>query len=269
MAKGHDVLIRVRATSVDFGDLLVRNFATVSPRTFHMPWLFWLIGRLSFGSRRPRVPILGSEFSGTVEAVGAHVTQFEKGDAAFGYRGPSMGAYAELLCVPERGVLALKPTKLRDEEAAACPYGALMALGLLRKIRQQRRQRRQRVLVAGASGGIGPMVIQLAKNHFGATVAGVCGTAGGPRHHKGVGGGRNAAADRRPCVPLGAGGAGPSLRGKWRAAGHGRHFGRAARGRSSQPATLIGVCSDLDWRQSIPPGREKNAGARRGRTYLS
>ncbi len=153
VAKGHDVLIRVRATSVNFGDLLVRNFATLSPRAFHMPWQFWLIGRLSFGLRRPRVRILRSEFSGTVEAVGAHVTQFEKGDAVFGCSGPSMGAYAELLCVPERAVLALKSTKLGNEEAAACPYGALMTLGLLRKVR---RQRQQRVLVVGASGGHRP-----------------------------------------------------------------------------------------------------------------
>lgn len=148
---GHDVLIRMRATSVNFGDLLVRNFAAVSPRCFHMPWLFWLIGKLSFGFRRPRVHILGSEFAGTVEAVGARVT-----------------------CMPERGVLAKKPANLTDEEAAACPYGALMALDLLRKIGLQPGQR---VLVVGASGGIGPMVVQLAKNHFGATVAGVCGTA--------------------------------------------------------------------------------------------
>lgn len=46
VVKGHDVLIRVRATSVNFGDLLVRNFAAVSPHAFHMPWLFWLIGKL-------------------------------------------------------------------------------------------------------------------------------------------------------------------------------------------------------------------------------
>lgn len=174
VASGRDVLIRVRATSVNFGDLLVRNFAAVSPRDFHMPWLFWLIGRLSFGFDRPRVHILGSEFSGIVEAVGARVTRFKKGDAVFGYRGPRMGAYAELLCMPERGVLATKPTNVTDEEAAACPYGAVMALDLLRKIRVQPGQR---MLVVGASGGIGPMIVQLATNHFGAKVAGVCGTA--------------------------------------------------------------------------------------------
>jgi len=55
VAKGsHDLLIRVRATSVNFGDTLVRNFAAVSPRTFHMPWFFWLVGKLYFGFRKPR-----------------------------------------------------------------------------------------------------------------------------------------------------------------------------------------------------------------------
>jgi NADPH:quinone reductase-like Zn-dependent oxidoreductase len=61
----HDILIRVRATSVNFGDTLVRNFAAVTPRTFHMPWLFWLIGKVTFGVWRPRVHVLGSEFAGT------------------------------------------------------------------------------------------------------------------------------------------------------------------------------------------------------------
>lgn len=64
--KDRDVLIRVHATSVNFGDTLVRNFAAVSPGKFHMPWLFWLSGRLTFGFRKPRINILGSEFAGEV-----------------------------------------------------------------------------------------------------------------------------------------------------------------------------------------------------------
>ncbi|MFN8061105.1 MAG: NAD(P)-dependent alcohol dehydrogenase [Vicinamibacterales bacterium] len=172
--KPHEVLIRVRASSVNFGDTLVRNFAAVSPRAFHMPWVFWLIGKAAFGFTRPRVSILGSEFSGTVEAVGDDVTRFKRGDTVFGYRGPRMGAYAEYLCMPEQGVLAMKPGNLTDEEAAACPYGALMAWGLLRKLHLRPGQR---VLVVGASGGIGPMIVQLAARHFGTTVAGVCSTA--------------------------------------------------------------------------------------------
>jgi NADPH:quinone reductase-like Zn-dependent oxidoreductase len=175
VAKGsHDVLIRVRATSVNFGDTLVRNFAAVSPRAFHMPWLFWLVGKLTFGFRRPKIHILGSEFAGTVEAVGERVTRFNKGDPVFGYCGSRMGAYAEFLSMPENGIVTTKPTNMTYEEAAGCPYGALMALSVLTKIRLQPGQQ---VLVVGASGGIGPAIVQLAKRHFGATVIGVCGTA--------------------------------------------------------------------------------------------
>ena len=170
----HDLLIRVRATSVNFGDTLVRNFAAVSPRAFHMPWLFWLVGKLAFGFSRPRIHILGSEFAGTVEAVGERVTRFNKGDPVFGYCGSRMGAYAEYLPMPENGVVTTKPANMTDEEAAGCPYGALMAFGLLTKIRLQPGQQ---VLVVGASGGIGSAIVQLAKHHFGATVVGVCGTA--------------------------------------------------------------------------------------------
>lgn len=173
-AKGHDVLVRVRATSVNFGDTLVRNFAAVSPRAFHMPWLFWLIGKLTFGVTRPRVDILGSEFAGTVEAVGERVTRFKTGDPVFGYCGPRMGAYAEYLRIPENGVVTTKPANMTYEEAAACPYGAIMAFGILKRIRLQPGHH---VLVVGASGGIGPAIVQLATHHVGATVTGVCSTA--------------------------------------------------------------------------------------------
>lgn len=172
--KDRDVMVRVRATAVSFGDTLVRNFAAVTPAEFHMPWLFWLIGRLTFGFRRPRIGILGSEFAGEVEAVGERVKRFKKGDQVFGFTGPRMGAYAEYLCVREDGVVTAKPANMTYEQAAAGPYGAIMALGLLRRIRLRPGQR---ILVVGASGGIGPAVVQLARHHFGAEVAGVCGPA--------------------------------------------------------------------------------------------
>jgi NADPH:quinone reductase-like Zn-dependent oxidoreductase len=172
--KDHDVLVRVDAASVGFGDTLVRDFASVSPAKFHMPWLFWLIGRLTFGFKKPRVNILGSEFAGRVESVGLRVTRFKAGDPVFGYCGPRMGAYAEYLCLPEKGVMTAKPANMTFEQAAASPYGAIMALGLLRKLRLRPGQD---VLVVGASGGIGPAVVRLAKFHFGARVTGVCGPA--------------------------------------------------------------------------------------------
>ena len=168
----NEVLIRIYATTVNFGDLMARNFKAISPRKFNMPLLFWLPARLAFGFRKPKKKILGSEFAGEVEAVGAAVTRFKPGDQVFGYRGQSMGAYAEYLCMPEDGVLAIKPANMTYEEAATVPYGALTALSLLRKVNIQRGQK---VLINGASGGIGAAAVQLAK-YFGAEVTGVCGT---------------------------------------------------------------------------------------------
>jgi NADPH:quinone reductase-like Zn-dependent oxidoreductase len=116
--------------------------------------------------------VLGSEFAGEVAAVGRNVTRYEVGDRVFGFRGPRMGAYAEYLCVPERGVMAAMPTNATYEQAATVPYGAIMAWGLLRKVRVRPGQR---LLIIGASGGIGPAVVQLAASQFEARVTGVCG----------------------------------------------------------------------------------------------
>ena len=170
--KDNEILIRIHATTVNFGDLMARNFKAISPRKFNMPFFFWLPARLAFGLSKPRQPILGSEFAGEVEAVGAAVTRFKKGDQVFGYVGEGMGAYAEYRCMPEDGCVAIKPANLSYAEAAVIPYGSIMALSLLRKAKIQLGQK---VLVNGASGGIGSAAVQLAR-HFGAEVTGVCGT---------------------------------------------------------------------------------------------
>ncbi|HAJ38106.1 MAG TPA: NAD(P)-dependent alcohol dehydrogenase [Chloroflexi bacterium] len=169
--QANEVLIRVRAASVNFGDLMARNFGNISASEFNMPALIYFPARIAFGLRKPKQPILGSEFAGTVAVVGAAVTRFKPGDAVFGYRGPSMGAYAEYLCMPEDGMVALKPSNLSDAEAAVIPYGGLTALALLRHVNLQPGQR---VLINGASGSIGAAAVQLAK-HYGAVVTGVCG----------------------------------------------------------------------------------------------
>ncbi len=170
--KDNELLIRVHAVSVNIGDLWARNFKAISPGKFSMPGVLWLPARMYFGFSKPKVNILGSEFSGQVESVGKNVKSFKPGDQVFGYRGQSMGANAEYLCVPENGLVAIKPSNMTYEEAAVVPYGALTALNLLRKVNIQPGQK---VLINGASGGIGSAAVQLAK-YYGAEVTGVCGT---------------------------------------------------------------------------------------------
>jgi NADPH:quinone reductase-like Zn-dependent oxidoreductase len=172
--KDNEILIRVRAVSVNFGDIVARNFKNVSPREFNMPFLFWLMARFAFGLSKPRIPILGNCFAGEIEAVGKDVRQFKKGEQVFGYVGEKMGAYAEFLCMPENGILTLKPSNMSFDEACCVPYGALMALRLLRKVNISKGQK---VLVHGASGAIGSAAVQLVKYFYGGEVTGVCATA--------------------------------------------------------------------------------------------
>ncbi|NOH02256.1 MAG: NAD(P)-dependent alcohol dehydrogenase [Chloroflexi bacterium] len=170
--KENEVLIRIRATRVNYGDILARRFGSVTAKEFNMPGILLLPARLEFGIRKPKKHILGNEFSGVVEAVGKEVKRFKAGDAVFGYRGQSFGAYAEYLCMPESGLVTHKPSNMSFEEATLIPYGALTALSHFKKVGIQPGQK---VLVNGASGGIGSAGIQLAK-YFGAEVTGVCGT---------------------------------------------------------------------------------------------
>lgn len=170
--KDGEVLIRVHAASVSYGDLLARNFSRVTSREFNMPLPLLLPSRMAFGWSKPKVNILGSEFAGEIAAVGVGVTRFKPGDAVMGYLGRRMGAYAEYVCMAEAGALAIKPANISYAEAATVPYGALMASSLLRHARIQPGHK---ALINGASGGIGSAALQLAK-HYGAEVTGVCGS---------------------------------------------------------------------------------------------
>lgn len=168
--KENEILVKVKATTVNYGDRAARNFKNISPGEFNMPLLLMVPARFAFGLQKPKNPILGSEFAGEIEAAGSNVQRFKVGDQVYGYLGPRMGAYAEYLCMPADGLVALKPANMSDAEAAAVPYGAIMAASLLRKVNLQRGQK---VLINGASGAIGSAALQLAKHQYGANVTGV------------------------------------------------------------------------------------------------
>lgn len=171
--KDHEILIKIMATTVNYGDLLARKFNSVSTREFNMLALFWFLARIDFGFKKPRRKILGSQFAGIVESVGKEVKNFKVGDEVFGYPGQKMGTYVEYLCMSENDTVTAKPTNMTFEEAAVIPYGAIMALHLLQKADIQPGQK---VLIIGAGGGIGSAAVQIASSHFGAKVTGVCGT---------------------------------------------------------------------------------------------
>lgn len=163
--KSSEVCIKIFATAVTASDCIVR--------AFNVPLRLKLPMGAVLGFTKPRNPILGLVLAGEVESVGHDVTRFKRGNEVYGFTAFRFGAYAEYKCLPETAILAPKPSNITYEEAAAIPYGGLLALYFLKKANIQSRHS---VLVYGASGAIGTSAVQLAK-YFGAEVTGVCSTA--------------------------------------------------------------------------------------------
>jgi NADPH:quinone reductase-like Zn-dependent oxidoreductase len=159
------VRIRILATAVTSSDCYVRGL-NLSPA-------YRLMARLALGWSAPRQPVLGMVLSGEVDSVGRDARSFQVGQPVFGFNRHRFGTYAQYVCWPEDGLLATRPANLSDEEAAAIPYGGLLALHFLRKAEVRAGQR---VLIYGASGAVGTSAVQLAR-HLGAHVTGVCSAA--------------------------------------------------------------------------------------------
>ena len=157
--------IRILATAVTSSDCYVRGL--------DLSLAYRLMARLALGWNAPRQPVLGMVLSGEVDSVGPDARSFEVGERVFGFNRHRFGTYAQYVCWPEDGLLAARPANLTDVEAAAIPYGGLLALHFLRKAGVRAGQR---VLIYGASGAVGTSAVQLAR-HFGAEVTGVCSTA--------------------------------------------------------------------------------------------
>jgi NADPH:quinone reductase-like Zn-dependent oxidoreductase len=156
--KNNEVLVKIYASSITAADTMMRKG---TPK----------YGRLVLGLNKPKNPVIGTGFSGILEAIGKEVSSFKVGDQVFGEVIFSLGTNAEYTCVPEDGVIAIKPKNISFEEAAPICDGALTSINFLKNIGNIKTG--QKVLINGASGSLGTAAVQLAK-HFGAVVTGVC-----------------------------------------------------------------------------------------------
>lgn len=164
--KDDEILIRIHATTVSTADWRARSLT--------LPPGFALFGRPVFGVFGPRQPILGTELSGVVEAVGRSVTRFAPGDAVIGSTGAGFGCHAEYRTMREDKLIVAKPDNLSFEEAAALSFGGTTALPFL--VDKAQIKPGDRVLVVGASGTVGSAAVQIAR-HYGAEVTGVTSSA--------------------------------------------------------------------------------------------
>lgn len=155
-----EILIRIKATAVNTGDVRLRKAEPFMVRLF-------------FGLFKPKKHILGVVISGVVEQVTEGVTKYKVGDEVFGLTDMLLSSYAEYVCLPEDAPIALKPQGLTHEQAAVIPFGGHAAMDFLRKAGVKAGDK---VLIYGASGAVGTAAVMLAK-YFGAHVTGVCSAA--------------------------------------------------------------------------------------------
>jgi len=169
--KPDEVLVKILATTAHIGDTKIRRFEPgLGPVK---DFFFKPIMRLILGLTKPRKKILGMELSGEIEAIGKDVKLFKIGDPVFASTEFRFGTYAQYCCIPEKGILAIKPVNMTHEEAAPVSNGGITALIHLRKANIKKGQK---VLIYGASGSVGTYAIQIAK-HYGAVVTAVCSTS--------------------------------------------------------------------------------------------
>lgn len=159
--KSNEILVKVRATNVSAADSMMRRGNPAFARLF-------------LGLRKPKAAIPGTGFSGVVVGIGDEVEKFKLDDQVFGEAGLNFGAHAEYLCVPEDGVVDIKPPTLSFQDACTLCDGPMTSYNFLS--RMAKTAPGQTVLINGASGALGTAAVQLAKV-FGAHVTAVCSKA--------------------------------------------------------------------------------------------
>ena len=150
--RDNEVLVKVEAATVTAGDCELRRFDLAG-------WI-WLPVRLFMGVFKPRIKVLGQEFSGRIEKVGNKVKAYQTGDEIFTSGGMKMGGYAEYVILPETHIMSLKPETIDYAEVATIPTGGINGIHFL-KIGEVKKG--DKVLINGAGGSIGTYATQIAK----------------------------------------------------------------------------------------------------------
>lgn len=166
--KKNQILVRIKATAVNSGDVKVRNMVAKG--------FMKLIMQLVLGISKPRRAILGTVFSGVVDGTGSNVSAFKTGDNVFGMTGLRFGTYAEFIVVDEKSNVINMPENATYEEAAAIIFGGQTAIYFLHKAGIAERVH-PKILIIGATGSVGAAAIQIAKYYDG-DITVVCSTAG-------------------------------------------------------------------------------------------
>lgn len=166
--KDSQILVKIVATTVNSGDARVRSL--------RVKGFMKVIMRLVLGISKPRQPILGTTFSGIVEAVGDKVSKFKVGDNVFGMRGFKLGTHAEYIAVDQHSHVLKMPKNATYEEAAAIVFGGHTAIYFLEKAKIAEKPTKK-ILIIGATGSVGTAAIQIAK-HYQADITAVCSSRG-------------------------------------------------------------------------------------------